>query len=49
MTPRRLDQGPEVRAERPFLHDKPLVVERRSLRFALRAPVETTEVIKSAA
>jgi len=32
------------RAERPSLHDKPLIVERRSLRSALRAPVETTGV-----
>jgi hypothetical protein len=29
--------------ERPSLHNKPLIVERRSLRSALRAPVETTE------
>jgi hypothetical protein len=30
--------------ERPSLNDKPLIVERRSLRSALRAPVETTEI-----
>jgi hypothetical protein len=30
--------------ERPSLHDRPLIVERRSLRYALRAPVETTEI-----
>jgi hypothetical protein len=29
--------------ERPSLNDKPLIVERRSLHSALRAPVETTE------
>jgi len=28
--------------EGPSLHDKPLIVERRSLRSALRAPVGTT-------
>ena len=39
---RRLDRG-RGRAERPSRHDKPLFVERRSLRSALRAPVETTE------
>src|SRR5260370_1087083 len=32
---RRLDQGPKGRVERPSLHDRPLIVERRSLRFAL--------------
>src|SRR5580693_7987761 len=42
--PRRLDRGPQARAERPSLHDKQLIVERRSLRSALRAPVETTEI-----
>src|SRR5258708_6471099 len=36
---RRLDRGPQARAERPFLHDKRPIVERRSLRSALRAPV----------
>jgi hypothetical protein len=41
---RRLDRGPQARAERPCLHDRPLIVEARSLRSALRAPVETTEV-----
>jgi hypothetical protein len=46
-TPRRLDRGPQARAERPFLPDKPLIVETRSLRFALRAPVETTEICDS--
>src|ERR1700722_5754325 len=40
---RRLDQGPKGRAERPSVHDWLLIVERRSLRSALRAPVETTE------
>jgi len=40
---RRLDRGPQARVERPCLNDKPLIVERRSLRSALRAPVETTE------
>src|SRR6185312_17479123 len=45
---RRLDQGPKGRAERPSLHDKSPIVERRSLHFALRAPVETTgNVIRS--
>jgi hypothetical protein len=39
---RRLDQGPKGRAERLFLYDRPLIVEKRSLRYALRAPVETT-------
>ena len=50
--PRRLDRGPPrlrsgqapSRAERPSLHDKRLIVERRSLHSALRAPVETTEI-----
>jgi hypothetical protein len=28
---RRLDRGPKRRAERPSLHDKPLIVEGRSL------------------
>ena len=41
---RRLDRGPQARAERPSLHDKPPIVERRSLRSALRAPVETTGI-----
>ena len=41
-TPRRLDRGPQARAERPSLLDKPQ--ERRSLRSALRAPVETAEI-----
>jgi oligopeptide transport system ATP-binding protein len=40
---RRLDQGPKGRVERPSLGDRPPIVERRSLRSALRAPVETTE------
>ncbi|HTB38837.1 MAG TPA: DUF4159 domain-containing protein, partial [Reyranella sp.] len=39
----RLDRGPQARVERPSLNDKPLIVETRSLRSALRAPVETTE------
>jgi ApbE superfamily uncharacterized protein (UPF0280 family) len=51
-TPRRLDRGPPrlrsgqapARAERPSLADKPLIEETRSLRSALRAPVETTEI-----
>ena len=42
---RRLDQGPKGRAERPSLHEKRRVVETRSLRSALRAPVETTDVV----
>src|SRR5260221_13251170 len=42
-SPRRLDRGPKARAERPSPHEKPLIVETRSLRSALRAPVETTE------
>ena len=54
---RRLDRGPPglrsghapSRAERPSLHDKRLIVERRSLRSALRAPVETTGVAISPA
>jgi ApbE superfamily uncharacterized protein (UPF0280 family) len=46
-TPRRLDRGPQARAERPSLPDKLLIVEGRSLRSALRAPVETTEVCDS--
>jgi hypothetical protein len=29
--------------ERPSPNDRPLIVERRSLRSALRAPVETTK------
>jgi S-methylmethionine-dependent homocysteine/selenocysteine methylase len=41
---RRLDRGPKGRAERPYLHYGPLIVERRSLHFALRAPVETTKI-----
>src|SRR5712664_3235170 len=41
---RRLDRGPQARAERPSLHDKRPIVERRSLRSALRASVETTEI-----
>ena len=51
-TPRRLDRGPPRlrsgqapgRAERPSLDDKRLIVEIRSLRSALRASVETTEL-----
>ena len=43
-TPRRLDRGPQAGAERPSLYDRPLIVERRSLRSALRAPVETTGI-----
>src|SRR5260370_33728781 len=41
---RRLDRGPQARAERPCLHNRPLIVETRSLRSALRASVETTEI-----
>jgi len=37
-------EGRQARVERPSLHDKPLIVERRSLHSALRAPVETTEI-----
>jgi Domain of unknown function (DUF4159)/Aerotolerance regulator N-terminal len=44
---RRLDRGPEGRVERPSLNNKPLIVERRSLRSALRAPVETTGIAGS--
>ena len=44
---RRLDRGPQGRVERPSLNDKPLIVEGRSLRSALRAPVETTEIAGS--
>jgi hypothetical protein len=40
---RRLDQDPKGRVERPSLCNKLLNVEKRSLRCALRAPVETTE------
>jgi ApbE superfamily uncharacterized protein (UPF0280 family) len=43
-TRRRLDRGPQGRVERPSLPDKRLIGERRSLRSALRAPVETTEI-----
>jgi ApbE superfamily uncharacterized protein (UPF0280 family) len=46
-TSRRLDRGPQARAERPCLPDKPLIAETRSLRSALRAPVETTEISDS--
>jgi len=42
---RRLDRGPQARAERPSFHDKLLIVERRSLHSALRAPVETTKTL----
>ena len=41
--PRPVARGGSCRVERPSLHDKPLIVEGRSLRSALRAPVETTE------
>src|SRR6266851_5245029 len=43
VVPRRLDRSAKRGAERPSLHDKRLIVERRSLRSALRASVETTE------
>jgi hypothetical protein len=42
---RRLDRGLHARVERPSLRDKSLTAERRSLRSALRAPVETTEIV----
>jgi hypothetical protein len=41
---RRLDRGPQARVERPSLDDKRLIVDRRSLRAALRALVETTGI-----
>jgi len=41
---RRLDRSAKRGAERPSLHDKRLIVERRSLHSALRASVETTEI-----
>ena len=44
---RRLDRGPQGRVERPSLNNRPLIVERRSLRSALRAPVETTDAARS--
>jgi hypothetical protein len=43
VVPRRLDRSAKREVERPSLHDKQLIVERRSLRSALRASVETTE------
>jgi hypothetical protein len=43
---RRPDQGPKGRAEGPSLNNKPPIVETRSLRSALRAPVETTGIVK---
>ena len=43
LTFRHLDQGPEGRVEKSSFHDTPLMAEVRSLRSALRAPVETTE------
>jgi hypothetical protein len=42
---RRLDRSAKRGAERPSLHDKPIIVERRSLHSALRASVETTKII----
>jgi len=42
-TLRRLDQSAKRGAERPSLHDKRLIVERRSLRSGLRPSVETTK------
>src|SRR5258707_14879962 len=41
---RRLDRSAKRGAERPSFYDKQLIVERRSLRSALRASVETTGV-----
>jgi hypothetical protein len=41
---RRLDRSAKRGAERPSLHDKRLIVERRSLRSGLRPSVETTEI-----
>ncbi len=41
---RRLDRSAKRGAERPSLHDKLLIVERRSLRSGLRPSVETTGV-----
>jgi hypothetical protein len=40
---RRLDRSAKRGAERPFLHDRRPIVEKRSLRAALRALVETTD------
>jgi hypothetical protein len=42
--PRRLDRGPQARAERLSFRERLLMVETRSLRSAFRAPVETTEI-----
>jgi hypothetical protein len=42
---RRLDRSAKRGAERPFLHDKRPVAEKRSLHAALRALVETTGAI----
>src|SRR5664279_3804700 len=44
VVPRRLDRSAKRGAERPSLNDKLPIVERRSLRSALRASVETTEI-----
>ncbi len=43
-TPRRLDRSAKRGAERPSLHDRPLIVERRSLRSGLGPSVETTKI-----
>ena len=43
-TPRRLDRSAKRGVERPSLHDKRPIVERRSLRSGLRPSVETTEI-----
>jgi NitT/TauT family transport system permease protein len=42
---RRLDRSAKRGAERPSLDDKPLIVERRSLRSGLGPSVETTGVV----
>jgi hypothetical protein len=42
--PRRLDRSAKRGAERPSLHNRPLIVERRSLHSGLRPSVETTEI-----
>ena len=41
---RRLDRSAKRGAERPCFNDKQLIGDRRSLRAALRALVETTEI-----
>src|SRR5882757_8995679 len=44
---RRLDRSAKRGAERPCVNDKQLIGDRRSLRAALRALVETTEIFAS--